>query len=249
MNGRTTPASHAAIAAAEKGILVVAANGNYAAQSWHYLGTPADADSILSVGATDYLGNWASFSSVGPSSDGMVKPDVADMGLSSSIVDPNSGNIIQGSGTSFATPTLAGAAACFWQAHPTMTNMQIRAAIIESANQYTHPDTLEGYGVPNFELANTIITNQNSAKINQNISVLVYPNPFNNSVTIIINGDVSSGSTFAVYDLLGQRIKSIAVGNNKIIKLYKEQLASGMYFYKLLTNQGETLSNGKFIIE
>ncbi len=87
MNGKTTMAAIAATMAARKGILVFAANGNDGADSWHYLGTPADADSILAIGAVNTSGVVGSFSSYGPSSDGKVKPDVASIGVSAVIRD------------------------------------------------------------------------------------------------------------------------------------------------------------------
>src|ERR1035437_2648171 len=109
MNGRTTPASHAAEIAAEKGILVIAAAGNSGGTNdpWHFIGTPADADSILAIGAVDPSRKLAAFSSKGPASDGRIKPDIADQGQWTTVIDPvfsaNDLNITA-NGTSFATP-------------------------------------------------------------------------------------------------------------------------------------------------
>jgi serine protease AprX len=247
MNGHTTPAARAATIAHRKGILVCNANGNYASDPWHYLGTPADADSILSVGATDYLGHWASFSSVGPSSDGRVKPDVADMGSGSAIARTDSNFITTGSGTSFATPELAGAAACLWQAYPNFTNYEIRQSIIQCANQYNNPDTLLGYGVPNFECSYSILTG--IAKAQNHIFVGVFPNPFSTSASLTLNGAVNNlNSTLHIYNLLGQEVKSMYLGNTVNTVLTRGNLANGMYFYKLVQSNNQTVATGKFIV-
>ena len=63
--------------AAQKGMAVIVAAGNEGNNAWHYLVTPADADSALTVGAVNANRQIASFSSYGPSSDGQIKPDVA----------------------------------------------------------------------------------------------------------------------------------------------------------------------------
>src|SRR5207245_4067805 len=100
--------------AARKGLLVLVAAGNEGNATWHYISTPADADSILAVGAVRADSVVGSFSSFGPSSDGRVKPDVASVGVNTVIESPNNG-VTTGSGTSFATPNLAGLATCLWQ--------------------------------------------------------------------------------------------------------------------------------------
>jgi len=248
MNGHTTPASRGATIAHRKGLLVCNANGNYGSSSWHYLGTPADADSILAVGATDGNGNWVSFSSLGPSSDGRVKPDVADMGSGSAIARTDADSITTGSGTSFATPELAGAVACLWQAYPNFTNYEIRQAVIQCASQYNNPDTLLGYGVPNFECSYSILTGMAQAK--NHVFVGIFPNPFNTSANLTINGAVNNlNATIHIYNVLGQEVKSIYMGNKINTILTRDNLTNGMYFYKLTQNNNQTVATGKFIVE
>jgi len=144
MDGHTTVAALAANHAASVGMLVVASAGNYGAGSWNYITTPADADSAMAIGAVGPTGTYWPSSSNGPSSDGDVKPNVATQGQDAAIFFP--GNYAApASGTSFAAPILAGAAACLWQAFDTLTNMEIFHAIESSASQFTFPDTLLGY--------------------------------------------------------------------------------------------------------
>ncbi len=152
MNGRTTMAAIAATMAARKGILVFAALGNDGNNPWHYLGTPADADSILSVGAVNVSGVIGSFSSYGPASDGRVKPDVASIGVSALLQAP-SNNIGYGSGTSFACPNMAGMGACLWQAFPEFNNIRIIKTIQKAGSITLTPDDRIGYGIPNMKTA------------------------------------------------------------------------------------------------
>ena len=148
LNGRTAPMSRAATMAARKGILVINAAGNEGNGPWKYISVPADADSIIAVGAVDTTGKAATFSGYGPSSDGRIKPDLAACGWGTWICDGTS-NCFYGNGTSFAAPLLAGAAACYWQQHPFLNNMQLKASIQSRANSFNAPNNRTGWGVPN----------------------------------------------------------------------------------------------------
>lgn len=148
MDGKTSRGAQAAVIAARKGMLLVVAMGNDGAKAWHYLSTPADADSILSVGAVNREGTIAKFSSYGPSADGRVKPEVCALGEGTTLLDVNNGNVFPGNGTSFACPLIAGMAACLWSALPEASNMAIREMIIRSADRYTQPQEQYGYGIP-----------------------------------------------------------------------------------------------------
>lgn len=152
MNGKTTMAAIAATMASRKGILVFAANGNDGSDAWHYLGTPADADSILSVGAVNSSGAFGAFSSYGPSSDGRVKPDVASIGVSA-VIELSSNIVGTGNGTSFACPNMAGMGTCLWQGFPEFNNMKIIKAIQNAGSIFSTPDNRMGYGIPNMKKA------------------------------------------------------------------------------------------------
>lgn len=156
LDGRTTRVSIAAMIAARKGMLVCAAAGNEGSKPWETISAPADADSILTVGAVDTLRTIGSFSSHGPSADGRVKPDVCAVGVQAAVINPD-GVIIHSNGTSFATPLLAGLAACLWSAYPTENAMQIRERILRSADRYATPNTQQyGYGIPDAWVAYTM---------------------------------------------------------------------------------------------
>lgn len=161
LDGKTTRASRAATIASRKGMLVCIAMGNEGSQPWYYLVAPADADSICGVGAVTYNRDVASFSSRGPSADGRVKPDVCALGEQAYYIKPDGTTEASGNGTSYATPLFAGMAACLWSAMPTLTNMQLRNLIIQSADHYNNPDANFGYGIPDalkaYQTATSII--------------------------------------------------------------------------------------------
>lgn len=149
LDGLTTRVSRAATIAARKGMLVCASAGNEAEKLWGTICVPADADSILTVGAVDTDSIAGSFSSYGPSSDGRVKPEVCAVGVQTTLIYPD-GTIITSNGTSFATPLIAGLAASLWSALPNENAMQIRERIIQSAHLYPGHDANNkmGYGIP-----------------------------------------------------------------------------------------------------
>jgi subtilisin family serine protease len=139
-------------------MLLVTAMGNEGNKDWHYLSTPADADSILSVGAVNQDGQAGIFSSFGPSADGRVKPEVCAMGEGTALINPADNTLIKGNGTSFACPLIAGMAASLWSALPNATNMEIREIILRSCDRYNQPDMQLGYGIPDVWKAYTSVT-------------------------------------------------------------------------------------------
>lgn len=148
-DGVTALISRTASMLAAKGIICVNSAGNDGMGSWKKIGFPADARDILTVGAVTYQGLNSPFSSVGPTADGRVKPDVMAIGSSTSVVS-GSGSIQHDNGTSFSCPTLAGMVACLWQALPNKTARQIIDIVRESGNNVEHPDNIYGFGTPDF---------------------------------------------------------------------------------------------------
>jgi len=91
----------------------------------------------------------APFSGVGPTQDGRVKPDVMALGSPAALISGR-GTVARDMGTSFSTPTIAGLAACLWQAFPEKTALEIIQLIRENSSNYQKPDNICGYGIPNF---------------------------------------------------------------------------------------------------
>lgn len=139
--------ARAANMAFEKGILVVNAAGNEGDLNyWKYIGTPADASHVLSVGGIDPNTDYhISFSSYGPTSDGRMKPNVSAM--AETIVISEKG-LTSAFGTSFSSPLVAGFAACVLQMNPEFTVQQLFDEIQKSAHLYPYYDYAHGYGIP-----------------------------------------------------------------------------------------------------
>ncbi len=156
LNGDITLSARAADLAAQKGLLVFNAAGNSGNDYWQKITTPADADSIIAVGAVSTAGNVGSFSSYGPSADGRIKPDVASVGVAAMIQGTNN-SIAFSNGTSFACPNMAGLATCLWQGFPEVNNLRIIRALKESASKFTAPDNRIGYGIPDMKKAFTTL--------------------------------------------------------------------------------------------
>ncbi|TFH53844.1 MAG: hypothetical protein E4G91_11540, partial [Candidatus Zixiibacteriota bacterium] len=148
-DGQTCVSTLAALQAARYGILVCNSIGN-SGPGATTMGAPADADSIISVGAVTSTGTLSSFSSMGPTADGRIKPEVCALG-SSDYVASSSSNSAYGysNGTSFSCPLTAGAAAIIWGAHPDWTNMQVREAMMTTASRASTPDNSYGWGIVN----------------------------------------------------------------------------------------------------
>lgn len=146
----TSLVARAANMAAAKGMLVCCSMGNEGDdKSWRTLVTPADADSVLSVGGIDYRHVPSSFTSFGPTADGRIKPNVCAVATDVRVANPSKTALYAiASGTSFSSPLTAGFAACVWQAHREWNNLQLLHEIEKSADLYPYYDYQFGYGVP-----------------------------------------------------------------------------------------------------
>ena len=145
MDGQRTLVSRAAAMAVRKGILVVNSAGNEGVDKFHYITAPGDADSVLTVGGCyPMLPVKMPFSSVGPNSRGILKPDISAPGYV--LAANKSGEYRPIGGTSFACPLMAGLAACIMQSQPQATNMQVKQLIQESGHFYPYYDYNLGNG-------------------------------------------------------------------------------------------------------
>lgn len=148
-DGRTALISRTASMLASKGMICVNSAGNDGMGSWKRINFPADAIDIITVGAMTYQRLNSPFSSVGPTADNRIKPDVMAIGSSTSVVS-GSGSIQHNNGTSFSCPTVAGMVACLWQSLPGKTAKEIIDIVRKSGDNAVHPDNIYGYGVPDF---------------------------------------------------------------------------------------------------
>ena len=147
LNGRTAFVSRVAAVAAQKGILIVTSAGNEGNNDWGKIVFPADVQDVMTVGSITSDKEKSNFSSVGVTADYRIKPDVVALGSATCVVG-SSGQVQHANGTSFSTPTMAGMAACLWQAFPLLKNTELIELIKKSSSQHQKPDAQLGYGIP-----------------------------------------------------------------------------------------------------
>lgn len=148
MNGATSLVSKAARMATRKGILVVNSAGNEYTNPWQFIITPADVDSVLAVGGVDpETGYHISFSSIGPNSRNVMKPNVCAFGH---VCTSGKNGFSQVDGTSFSCPLVSGFAACALQANPNLKGkpMELFELLQYNSSLYPYFDYMHGYGVP-----------------------------------------------------------------------------------------------------
>jgi hypothetical protein len=183
LNGNKTRVTKGANMAFQKGILVFNSAGNEGNNAWKYIIAPSDGENVIAVAAVDINGIRASFSSVGPAFGGAVKPNVAARGSSTYLVTSN-GMLGYASGTSFSSPVLAGMGACLLQANPYASVKQLKLAIEQSASQYNSPDSLLGFGIPDFGKADQYLKLNSTQNLKTESKWMVLPNPFSDHIVI-----------------------------------------------------------------
>lgn len=241
LDGHTTIVARAANTATAKGIVVIASAGNEGNTSWQHILTPGDADSAFTIGSVTNMKVHATTSGKGPNAAGVLKPDVSGMGVAASVISTN-GNVTQMSGTSFATPVIAGLTACLMQTAPSLTPAAVRSLIRSVSDSFAQPDNNIGNGVPDFGKAYDQITGITEPG---RVDALfrVYPNPAQDEVFVSGN---SSGSPlhFSLCDIRG---RVILTGNIKPgAGIHTGNLRTGIYFLKL--HDGKQFGVSKLMI-
>ncbi len=234
-----TPISKGSAIAANKGMIVMNSAGNSGGNGWNFIAFPADADSVCAVGAVNSAGDVAGFSSRGY--PGKIKPNVMSVGVSTVIAGFNN-QPVSGNGTSFSNPNLAGLVACLWQAFPRYNNMKILDAVYKSADQYKTPDSLHGFGIPNFKLAYDQLEKESGSGIQFNNDWLVTaPNPFSNLLTVYIQAPETSNIQLRLVDALGRTLDMVSLdivtGETSTIKFKNtSKYPSGVYYLQYISN-------------
>ncbi|MEI6173578.1 MAG: S8 family serine peptidase [Bacteroidota bacterium] len=236
MNGNTTPVTKGANMAFEKGMIVVNSAGNSGGTSWKCVGAPSDGYYVLAVAAVDSNGVRAPFSSVGEATH-RIKPNFAAMG-SRTVVSSSIGTIMHASGTSFSSPLIAGMAACLWQAAPDWSNYLIGRSIELSCNKILNPDSLLGYGIPDFAKALKILAIEKSQERGE---CVISPNPFTTDLTLSVFSNKEQQVLFTFYDLKAGSIRlsqthGVRVGQNEVNLSDLSWLRNGVYLLNITGN-------------
>lgn len=240
LDGQTALSSRGANIGASKGILIVNSAGNEGDGPWHYIGTPADAPGVFTVGAVRPNGDRASFSSWGPTPDGRIKPDVVAQGRFTVVPSINQYGVTRTNGTSFSSPVMAGMVASLKAAFPEKTSEVIKQAIRQSSHQATRPDSSLGYGIPNFFFAYTMLLDA-SIIVTRDNQLYYTHKPIGKQLHIFVERNQKSTVKVTIYNKLMQQqtyIEMVAKGRNiseiRIPDL--ENYPPGVYLLKIETD-------------
>ena len=221
MDGNTAITTIGVDIAASLGLVCVTSAGNWANEDppedpcetlSYYISAPADADSVIAVGAVSADSIITNFSSRGPSYDGRIKPEVSALGVGVAVANPAGGYSVFYSGTSASSPLVAGAAAVLLSANPQWNNMEVREALMMTASQADMPNNDYGYGLVNiwsalfYNYSGSTITPKHPASFSLNTA---YPNPFNSAVTLAVSVGKLSLVTITIFDIKGRKITTI----------------------------------------
>ncbi len=229
LDGETAIITRAAEMAFKKGMLVVTSGGNSGDKSWRFVSTPADGPNVLAVGAVNNVRERLAFSSVGPTADGRIKPDVVAMGGATVLFRSDFGT---SSGTSFSAPIITGLAAGLWQANPDWNNEQLLQAIKRRGSRFDTPDNLIGFGIPHFELDRLLTTDQ------ETLEWSLYPNPVTAGV-ITLESLNASLHEVQLFDAHGKQVPiSIKLQEPRKVQFQLVDKESGIYFLTLQTKHG-----------
>ncbi len=233
-DGNSSIASLAAAKAGTKGVIPCISAGNEGESDWHYIGRPADASDVLSVGAVDTFGKKAPFSSYGPSYDGRIKPDVLAIGYETMGIS-SEGVIKKINGTSFASPVIAGLTACFWQAFPEKSATEIMQIIRKSGDCFQYPSDSLGYGKPDFYKA---YLQYKKPKPIPEDGVILFPNPCDVQLNIVNKEhDITA---IAIYDITGKFICSQEITTPQtLLRMNTVNLPSGIYLCEITKSEAK----------
>ena len=256
LDGATAVTTIAVQRAVERGVVVVTSAGNEGGSAWRYISTPADAPGAITVAAVNPDSSRAAFSSVGPTADGRIKPDVAAPGVNVPTASGASG-YRWGSGTSFSSPLVAGVAAQMLQVNDALTPEDVQRILRETSHQSAHPDTLLGWGIIDADAAVRATEALRSSAPLQAVAALyasvsaVFPNPSTHYSTFSVDVPTASFSgTFDVFDVTGRHVTTILDGTLSpglhTFRVFVGDLPPGVYLYRLAGSGAH--QHGSFVV-
>lgn len=254
MDGNTALVTRAADLAAAFGIAVVTSAGNEGNSDWLYITAPADADSVIVAGAMRADSTRASFSSIGPTSDGRTKPDVMALGVDVYHARPGA-TYGFGNGTSFSAPLVSGVVAQILQANPDLGPIAVRDVLRATASQAGAPDYERGWGVANAEAAieQALILADEPGAAPDRPDARAYPTLMargRRTLTVELRGaDPSARVTLRLYDVLGREVGLLYEGPRRLgpFGVALPPLAAGVYFYRFASDDFE--ATGRLVVQ
>ncbi|MBS1514262.1 MAG: S8 family peptidase [Bacteroidetes bacterium] len=251
MNGDSTVITKGANHAVDIGIVVVNSAGNEGYNATHNtLGAPSDGKKVICVGSVNSNKQRSSFSSVGLTTLGAIKPDICALGNGNYVAMPSYGSgtpttYTTGSGTSFSCPMTAGVVAMLLQANHNLTPAQIKTILTSKADSSFAPGRQRGYGLINawesIKLARTMTNIIDPSSIAANFYLAQnFPNPFNPATRIEFSLRADANVKIVVYNTAGKEVRTL-LNESKPAGSYgvtfdAGTLSSGVYFYSLYTN-------------
>lgn len=240
LDGKTAVSTRAAEFAAQRGIIVVVSAGNEGANNWHYVTAPADGKDVLGIGNVDENDLRNPTSSIGPTADGRVKPDLMALGTGVAVIKPN-GATGNSSGTSFSSPLVASLMVGLRQQFPEVPASDLVEAVRNSASRSDKPDSQYGYGIPNYDKAVSYLQAAYETK-----PFFAYPNPVTDTLTFEVrNLSDTTEVSFELFDSQGRRLEArvpeLSRVNNRYV-LDLRNYAPGVYLLRYtLPDQRGTL--------
>ncbi len=219
LDGNTAMISRAAEVASQKGIVVVTSAGNSGNSPWRKISFPADAPSVLAVGAVDVNRQIGNFSSLGNTADGRVKPDIMAVGVGTTLWSEQN-QVTSGNGTSYAAPLIAGLVAGFMQQNPELSQQEVMMAVRRAGDNYSTPNPQYGYGIPTFARLNDpdLVLGQNEDLTTKNSQIRIFPNPVEDILHIEIDEKLfitNESLHLKIYNLQGKLILTEVVKSSK----------------------------------
>ena len=263
MDGNTAVTTRAVDIAVSLGVVCVTSAGNEGNLKLpdnpcdtltYYVGAPADADSVMSVGAVNRDGQIAGFSSHGPTYDGRTKPEVCALGVGTvGASSLGADKYTHASGTSLSAPLVAGSAAIILSAHPDWTPMMVREGLMVTASRADSANNSYGWGIIDVwaALHYTGIAVEDEKSIpTEFILFQNYPNPFNASTLIEYETPFPTHVSLKIFNLLGQEVITL-VDERQDRGLHRvhwdgSQFSSGLYLFQM--RAGDFLRGRKMVL-
>ena len=250
LDGETALTTRAAAMAAARGMILVVAAGNEGNQAWRYVTAPADAAGVIAVGAVDAAQRIASFSSVGPTADGRIKPDLVAPGVQIVVADIRGGDYERRNGTSFAAPLVTGACALLLQVRSSWEAEDVFNALRNSATDLgaAEADTVYGWGLVNALRASALDGELPDVSLADD----PFPNPsLGNEVNFPVDMARRDRVALGIYDLSGSIVhefetQMVEGANQRLRWTVPDQMANGVYFYQV--SASDFVRSGKFAL-